>query len=222
MAKTLLNAVNEILVRVGNVHGDTGLLASLTSSARQRPIDIAIQVVNEGIDELYTTCRLPLPLSQAESTITLVASDRDYSLASDLVQMRWPLIDKTNAQYIHPYPGGYNAILVNDPEQDDTGLPYYGAISPVDGTLYLDRLPTSADAGRIYTYQYDKDLVLTDKDDTVPFNDTVFRAMVPAWAQLWRRDQQKEFDAAIFRMSVGRAAGLLSKALPRDDYNPRA
>jgi hypothetical protein len=222
MAKTLLNAVNEILKRVGNVHGDSGELTSLTSSARQRPIDIAVQVVNEGIDELYTACRLPLPLSQAESTITLVASDRDYSLASDLVQMRWPLIDKTNAQYIYPYPGGYNGILVNDPEQDDTGLPYYAAISPVDGTLYLDRLPTSAEAGRIYTYQYDKDLVLSDKADTVPFSDTVFRAMVPAWAQLWRRDQQKDFDAAIFRMSVGRAASALSKVLPRDDYNPRA
>jgi hypothetical protein len=222
MAKTLLNAVNEILKRVGNIAGDDGLLTTLSSSGRQRSIDIAIQVINEGIDELYTACQLPMPLSQAESTITLVASTRSYALATDLVQMRWPLIDKTNAQYIYSYPGGLNAILVNDPEQDDTGLPHYAAISPVDGTLYLDRLPTATEADKVYTYQYDKDLELSAATDTVPFGNLVFRAMVPAWVQLWRRDQQREFDQGIFRMSVGRAAAALSQTLPSDNYNPRA
>lgn len=221
MAKTLLNCVNEILKKVAIIHGDSGLLTSLSSTSRQRSIDIAIQVVNEGIDELYTTSELPLPLSQAESTITLVTADRSYSLATDLVQMRWPLIDKTNNQYIYKFAGGYNTLLLLDPEQDDTGLPYYGAISPVTGELYLDRAPTSAENGNVYTYQYDKDLELDQAADTVPFGNTTFRAMIPVWEQLWRRSQQKDFDADIYRMSLGRAARTVTRMQPTSDYCPR-
>src|SRR5690606_12032341 len=94
---------------------------------------------------------------QAEGTITLVDGQQDYALEGDLVLLRWPLIDKTNTQFISEFPGGYNAILLFDPEQDNTGLPHWGAISPVDAKLYLDRKPTSVEAGRVYTYQYDKD-----------------------------------------------------------------
>ena len=85
-------------------------------------------------------------------------------------------------------------MIVDDPEQDDTGIPHRGAINPVDGTLFLDTAPTAEDAGNVYTYQYKKDLSLEDATDTVPFEDNVFRAMVPAWVQLWKRDRRKEFD----------------------------
>lgn len=219
MAKTLLDCVNEILKRVGQIHGDTQALASLTSSSFQRSIDTAVQIVNEGIDELYSVSSRPLPMEQAEGTITLVAADRDYTLASDLVQMRWPLRDKTNNQHIQPI--SYSSILDLDIEQDDTGLPHWGAISPVDGTLYLDRAPTSVEAGRVYTYQYDKELEMSAQTDTVPFGNAVFRAMVPAWSQLWRRDMKQDFDGAIFDMSVGRASRLLTQEQMRTHYSPR-
>jgi len=221
MAKTLLNAVNEILKRVGEISGDSAELTSLTVSARQTIIDVAVQVVNEGIDELYTTTNTASPKEQAESTITLVTDDRSYALASDLVQLRWPLIDKTNNQYLWQHPGGYNAILEIDPEQDDDGLPHFAAISPVNEELYLDRIPTATENGRVYTYQYDKDLVLTGQDDTVPFKDIVFRAMVPAWVQLWKRERKGEFDGDLFETSIGRASRLLNQNQPRRSYNPR-
>jgi hypothetical protein len=221
MAKTLLNAVNEILRRVGMVQGDDSLLTSLAVSARQRSIDIAVQVVNEGIDELYSTTDIPQPNGQAESTITLVSSQRTYTLASDLVRIRWPFVDETNTQFLYPALGGYNDLLLLDPEQDDTGLPMFAAIRPTDGLLYLDRTPTSVEDGRIYTYQYDADLSLSDAGDTVPFNDAVFRAMVPAWVQLWKREQNNEFDGDLFKVDIGRAARLLTKAQPRTDYSPR-
>lgn len=221
MAKTLLNTVNEILKKVGQIHGDSAALTTLTDSGRQRAIDIAIQVVNEGIDELYSAGPKDKPKGQAESAITLVTGDRDYNLASDLVRLIWPLRDKTNNQIIVPFPSGYNAILSSDPEQDDTGLPHFAAINPVNGLLYLDRAPTTTENGNIYTYQYEKDLALTILTDTVPFENAVFRAMVPVWSQLWRRDIQNEFDNGLFRLNVGRAARLLTQERPRTDYCPR-
>ena len=221
MAKTLLNSVNEILLRVGNIHGDAAALTTLTSTARQRSIDIAIQVINEGIDELYSTTGIPLAQEQAESTVTLVATTRAYSLAADMVQLRWPFTDKTNNQYLEPYSGGYNQMLIDDPEQDDTGLPQFAAIRATDGLLHLDRAPTSVEAGRIYTYQYDKDLSLSVAADTVPFGDAVFRGMVPAWVQLWKREMQAEFDGDLFKASIGRAARLMTQQHPRTNYFPR-
>lgn len=219
--KTLLQAINEIFKRSALIAGDAGALTSLTDSARQVSIDQAVQVVNEGIDELYTTSSVPQPNEQSESSISLVAGTRAYTLASDLIQLRWPIIDKTNTQFLFQYPGGYNAILLGDPEQDDTGQPHYAAIRPTDGKLYLDRAPTSVEAGRVYTYQYDKTLELDAAADTVPFNDTVFRAMVPAWVQLFKRERRNEFDEPLYRQSIGRASRLLTQRQMRTSYNPR-
>lgn len=221
MAKTLLNAVNEVLKRVGVIAGDAGALVSLTDSPRQVQIDVAVQVVNEGIVDLYSTSNIALPQEQTSSTITLVAGTRAYALAADLVQIRWPMIDRTNNQYLYDYPGGYNQMLFDDPEQDDTGLPHYGAIRPTDNLLHLDRTPAAEDAGRVYVYQYDKSLLLTAAASTVPFNDTVFTKMVPVWAQLWRRDRQNDFDAGLYRLNLGTASGLLTQKQPRDNYLPR-
>lgn len=218
MAKTLLNSVNEILKRVNQIAGDAELLTTLTDSARQHMIDIAIQVVNEGIDQLYSLTETPAPTEQKQGTFSLVTSTRSYALASDLIQLRWPLIDKTNAQFISEMQGGYNAILLNDLEQDDTGLPHYAAISPVNGELYLDRIPTSAENGRVYTYQYDRDLALTLAADTVPFSNATFRAMVPVWAQLWKREERNEFDNELYRESLATAARFLRQGQPRASW----
>lgn len=218
MAKTLLNAVNEMFRRSSLVAGDASLLTTLTDSSRQVDIDVAVQVVNEGIDALYAICEISLPSGQGESTVTLAAGTRAYSLASDLTRLRWPLIDKTNTQFIFEYPDGYNGLLLFDPEQDDTGLPYYAAIRPTDGKLHMDRAPTATESGSIYTYQYDKDTVLSAASDAVPFNNRVFRAMVPAWIQLWKRERRSEYDAGLFKAAFGQAVTYLTEAIPRESW----
>lgn len=221
MAKTLLNAVNEIFRRVSLVAGDASLLTSLTDSSRQVDIDVAVQVVNEGMDALYSVCELSFPSGQAESSIALSTGTRAYSLASDLSRMHWPLIDKTNTQFIFEYPSGYEGLLFLDPQQDDTGLPYFAAIRPTDGKLHLDRAPTSTENGRVYTYQYDKDTGITSASDTVPFNNRVFRSMVPAWVQLWKRERKNEFDDKLYKAAFGQAVTLLTQSRPRDSWLPR-
>ena len=100
MAKTLLQAVNEVLKRV-DVIDSTGALSSLTDSARQQHIDRAVQAINEGMDELYSMNGEPKPQAMGENSITLVTGTRSYSLQTDLVTLLWPLRDETNAQYIY-------------------------------------------------------------------------------------------------------------------------
>lgn len=221
MAKTLLDCVNELLKRVNEVAGDAAALTTLTDSARQHIIDLSVQVINEGMDELYSATNIALPKEQGESTLTLVTGTREYTLATDLVQMRFPLRDKTNSQIIQEYPGDYNDMLDLDLEQDDTGLPHYGALSPVNGKLHLDRTPTSVENGKVYTYQYDKSVAMTAASDTVPFSDAAFRAMVPCWVQLYKREKRNEFDVGLFKASIGRASRFATYVEPRDSYSPR-
>ena len=221
---TLLDAVNAVLDRVGLIAGDAGKLTSLTDSGRQRGIDLAVQVIGEGVDELFTTSQVDQPLGQGEGTLTLLTSIRSYPLNSDVVRLRFPMIDRTNSQYILDFAGGYNAILIYDPQQIYTGLPHYGAISPVTGQFYVDRIPTSQENGRVYQYEYDKEMTLANATDVLPFNVAVLRAMVPAWAQLWKREIRgaKEFDQAQFGVNLGRASRLLTMKEQRDHYSPRA
>lgn len=212
MAKTLLDGINETLKATQIIAGDSAELMSLTRSNIQVYIDASVRHWNEAIGVLYSSAELPLPTELAEDTITLVADTRDYELDSSLVQIRWPFQDETNGHFIRKFNGEYLDLVNSQPQPANyIGLPDSGVIRPTDGFLYLDRLPTSVEAGRIYKYRYDKDLVLTSETDPMPFSDAVFRQMVPVTKQLWERDFKKTFDEALFRIGVGTAARLLTK-----------
>jgi len=216
---TLLNGVNEALKRLQIINSD---LSTLTSGGKQIPINIAIQVWNELVDELYSLSSEPFPEELASSSITLTASDRDYSLASDLNQLRYPLIDQTNGDYITEYPGGYLQMVVDQTIPSDyTGLPQNASIRETDGELYLDRIPTSTESGKVFTYWYDKDLELTLLTDTFPFKDVVFRALVPAATELIKSQMQNKFSRTAFDKSISRAAKYLTQKQERESWLPK-
>jgi len=154
-----------------------------------------------------------------EDSVTLVTSTRAYSLASDLVQMLWPLLDETNGRFIYEYEDGYHALITQQIFPDNyTGIPYRGVIRPTDGLLYLDYIPTSDENGLIYKYRYLKDTILSVAADTFPCTDACFRALVPAGAEFVNRVHKNKFDEAMFKTSVGRAARLLGKPPQRNSY----
>lgn len=219
MAKTLLNGVNDVLEKLGVLHGDTSVLTTLTDSSRQRIINLCIDAWNESITNLYSYTDSPRPQELAENTITLATSDRDYALQTDLVILHFPLRDETNGYVIDEYPGGY-LQLVNDQiiPGNETGLPSYGVIRPTDGELYLDKLPTSSENGLVFKYRYDKDLLMTAAADTVPFTDSVYTALVPAVAQAVSRTYRRSFDTETYNESLGTAARLMRMTTQRSNY----
>jgi len=221
VAKTLLNATNDMFKMAGLISGDADALTTLTDSARQKDIDWCGIALNQVIDELYTSASISNDSQQAEDTITLATNTRNYTLHTNLVRLHWPLIDKTHTQFIFEFAPGYDELLKLDPEVNDTGLPFLGCIRPTDGALYVFPTPTSAYNGYVYTYQYDKDLALSVASDTVPFNDTIYRAVIAAAFQVWKRERRDQFDAQLFKAHFGRAARLLSSRAPDEDYSPR-
>lgn len=224
--KTLLNAVNEIMKAVNVIAGDAAAFTTLTDAAQQHNIDIAIQIINEEIEELYTSSDIELPGEGKEGTITLATGTREYSLPSDFIEFVVAnndalAIDKTNTQYMWLWRGSYEDFLFVDPQQVYTGLPLWGMISPITGSLRVDRAPTSAENSKVYTYQYLKNLALSAASDTVPFNDEVFRAMVPAWAEKWKSRARNEFSVDLYRQGMGRAGRAVAQLPARRSYSPR-
>lgn len=220
--KQLLDCVNEVLKRVNVIDtANIGLLSSLTQSNIQNSIDVAVQVVNEGIDELYATTDLELPTAGAESSITLVLGQREYSLATNVVTLQWPFVCRANTQYLWEWKDSYEDFLLLDPQQIYTGVPLYAMISPITGELRLDRAPDSTVVGYQYYYEYKADMVLVNATDTVPFNNKVFRAMVPVWAELYSKVKRKEFDQVYYQLSLGRAARVMTGEPLLSHYSPR-
>ena len=220
MAKTLLNGVNEVLKRVQATDSDNAITA-LTGNAKQATVDIAVQVLNEVIDQLYEEAKYPLPKSTSSSSITLVTGTKSYALQSNLVRLQWPLLDQTNGKYLYPYPGGYLKMFESqDVPANYTGESNVAAINPEDGLLYLEKTPTANENGRVYAYNYEYDFTLSSASDTFPFSDAVFRAVVPAAAQMVKAEMQNKFNEGLFRLSIGRAARLLKMEPQRDSYLP--
>jgi len=221
MAKTLLNGVNEVLERLGIIQGDTAVLTSLTDSSRQRAINLTIDAWNEGIDLLYSMSNLPKPNELAENTITLVTSDRDYALQTDVNQIYFPLVDETNGYYIDEYPEGYlHLVTSQNVPANYTGLATYACIRPTDGQLYLDRIPTASENGLVFKYRYDKELALSILTDTVPFKDVVFRQMVRVVSEIVSREIGKEFSQDIYNEALSTASRYLNQQQQRDSYIP--
>lgn len=215
---TLLQAVNKVLRRTQIITSD---LSSLTASGKQPWVDTCVYAWNEVLLDLYSTSDLPFPQEVATSTFTLATSDRDYSLAADLIQLRYPIKDETNGRYITEYPGGFMQMQEDQVFiSNETGLPYLAAFSPIDGTLYLDKIPTSNENGLVYRYWYDKDLELSDAADTFPFNDHVYLSLVPAVAELWRLENQQAFNSAKYTHYMGMASKFLTQTQQRTSWLP--
>lgn len=212
MAYTLLNAVNLVLKRAKVISGINGALTSLTDSPRQPYIDVVTQVINESIHELYSESELPQPNQSATSNITLVNGTREYTLPSDLEQIRYPLQDTTNGKYIWEYPGGYEQMRKDQNIASVyTGLPFLATINPTNDKLRMNVQPTSNENGLVYELLYDKRHSLSAASDTFPFSDTVVDSLVECWTQDWQRESRRTFDPDARAKAFGKAMRYLNQ-----------
>lgn len=219
MPKNLLNGVNDVLKRVQIIKGENGELSSFTDSTIQHEIDTAIQYWNEVLEELYSKTKMPMPTEASSANITLVTGQREYSLPADCLTVRYPLMENTTGYYIFEWVKGYEDLRSHQQIPDNfTGRPNFCTISPVTNKLYMDYIPTAAENGLVYNLFYDKDISLSGINDQFPFNDAVYRALVPVVAEIWKLDQRKEFNEGIYKKRFAQACRYLSNNPLRETY----
>lgn len=219
MPHTLLSAVNRCFKRVRLIQGDAGALTSLTDSPRQAEIDSMVQVIQEVISDLFETCNLHTS-EVSEGTFTLVASQREYDLASDFEGMAIDkIVDQTDGYDLFPYPGGFERMF-RDQEQPSSyeGNPVFWVINPTTGKIRLDTNPSSGEAGRVYTYVYKKTLRYSSATDTFPFSDQVFEDLMPAIKEVWNREAKEKFDPVIYQRAMSRATQTLTQREQRNHW----
>jgi hypothetical protein len=216
---TFLQGVNDVLNRV-HVTSVNGAITSFTDSGRQVYIDLAIQLWNEAIDELYQITGQPRVQETAVTNITLVLGQREYDLPTNFVHIRWPLIDETNGYEICAYPGGYEAMRREQLQPSQwTGLPMFAAINPTTGDLRMDRAPDDDSAGLVFVLLYDKNNGMSAATDVIPVpNDPCYRALVGAIAEVWELRKRDDFDQGMFRASLARAASFMSQTPRREHW----
>lgn len=225
MAKTLLDGVNDALKRMGVIKGNSGSLVSLNDTQRQVVIDLAVAMWNEVIIDLYDSSEKPLPNEITAGTITLIAGQRHYDLPSNFLKIRWPMFNLTYNSKIYEYPGHWEKLFEDEiiAEIED-GLPLYAVVRPIDSKLYLDRTPRTEDAGRVYTFYYDKETLMSAATDLMPFNDTVYTLLIPAVVEKLKqaRDDQNltnfRVSMAKYDMAMGHAARMLTTERQKGSY----
>lgn len=221
-SRTLLDGVNDLLKRAKIVQGESRKFNSLTDKARQTAIDVAVMAWNEVQDELYAVSNDAFQFEPKEAVITLVDGQREYDLPSDLVEIRWPLINEDQGRRIDKYVGGFIQMRQDQLQPDNyNGMPSRAVINEINFKLRMDYTPTAEEDATEFKLLYDRDMELRLETDVFPFTDAVYRALLPAAHQLWRRNMQNNFDQALFRGSIARAAALLNPEQKVDTWAPR-
>lgn len=223
MAKTLLNGVNEVLKKAGLIDSDVGVLTSLSDSGRQSYIDTAVQALNECVDQLYAEAQMSKPNVLTTSLIVMNAGTQSNGAQTNVVRYRpeFHLVDRTNSHIIFfdMSEDAYAKLILADLEQDDTGLPSYAVVSPINGDIVWNITPSAEYHNRQYRYYYDKELELTAASDTFPFKDIVFRMLVNAAYERFTYMDRKEFNVGFYNYHMSLAAKYLRQVPPRQSWN---
>ncbi len=206
------------------IAGDTGDITSFTDTEHQREIDVALQIINEVLDEAYSLGSFSAEV--AEATITLATDTREYSLPSDFEKFVGiaTFINAENKRRITPYPGGYEQMYVDQPNPSDfIGQPQRYAINTTNAKLRVDRTPTSDENGDVYTALYEKRINLAATGDTFPCSDDAVDALISPIAEIWRAVINRESrEGSLSRSAFARALKVLRKGQVRKRYGRRA
>lgn len=215
---TLLDGVNKVLRRVGEITSVSPDLTSLTDSARQRQIDLAVQLWQDVME--YVQGWADLPGDIGEGSITLVTGTREYAVASDFQGfvgddkgVAWLI----NTDYrLSPYPGGYKQMYADqiDPSLY-TGQAGSWALNPVTQQIRLDRTPTVNENGDVLTYLYDKVITLSAATDNFPIPDAAVNVLSLTVAEVYKLSQKERLTGDVWRIGVAEALRISSRK-PKD------
>lgn len=210
MATTLLQAVNRVLKRVGEISSASPDLTSLTDSARQIQIDKCVQLWQEAMEYMQGFADLPGDIGSG--TITLVTGTREYATASGFQgfvgdESGAPFLVCASPTYrIGEYPGGYKQMFAEQPDPDlYTGQPGSFVYNPVTEMIRLDRTPTSAENGQVFTYLFDRAVTLVAFDDTFPIPDAAVNVLTNSVAEAYKLSMGKGLAAGVWKLGIAEA-----------------
>lgn len=171
---TFLEAITRILRSNAIIRGDTDAPSSFSDTNHNASMQLAIVAVQDELAALVADKLLPYEKTSA--TISLTTSTRTYSLASDFVNFYGMphFYDSTDERIIPMWPGGQEALqMVHWKYQTEEGTPNWWYWEPTTSKkVGFFQVPNSSYNGRSLTYHYEKEIVLDEAGDTMPFHNS--------------------------------------------------
>lgn len=173
-ALTFIDGVNRVL-RINNViAGGDDDITTFSDSQHEADISRAKIAIQDEIAELVSDNML-LPFEKTSATITLVANQRSYSLASDFITfygMRPSFYDATDNRRLYEYIGGEDLLRNVDYQYaTNTGTPidwYWDRTTTKKVAFY--NIPNETYDGRSLSYDYEGSVMVENSTDALPFH----------------------------------------------------
>lgn len=173
---TFLDGLNRLLRINSVIKGNDDKVVAFTDTDHASDIELGQIAIQDELNDLISDHFIGY--EDAQTSFTSVASTTTYALATDFIRFigKNPfLYDSTNNVQIFEYPGGKDALRHDVPNYaTQTGDPYWWYFEP-DTTKKISVYPTpdSSNAGKVYTYDYEKDVSISAATETIPFANTI-------------------------------------------------
>jgi hypothetical protein len=233
MAATFLSTVNRILRTCAIIRGDTDTISTFSDTQHNASLNLAVVAVQQELVRLVADRLIPAE-RKTSGTITLAADTRTYSLASDFVRFYGVphFYNSSGNRQIYEFPGGLEALQVQYyTYATDTGSPNYWYWEPTTTKkVGLFQVPSSGEAGEVWTYEYEGSVLISDVSDTLPFPNTeedyMFTDMAARRFKFMWEDVKNELDIqavlekdATYRSSKATLMALIRGYKPKRSYS---
>ena len=165
-----LAAVNRIMRSEGIIRGDTDAATTFSDLQHGATISLAQIAVQDELNDILSDQLIAYEHSSLGSVVSVVGQV-SYALASDFIRFYGvaSLYDATNKVRLYEYPGGEARLQQTYFEYKTTqGTPqawYFDATT----TKKIGLWPVPS-AVKTYSYDYEKDVSVTNSSDTLPFH----------------------------------------------------
>ena len=174
---TFLDAVNRILRLNAVIRGDTDPITTFSDTAHNASLNLAVVAVQDELTKLIADKLIPKERSTSGS-VTLTTNTRTYDLASDFIRF-YGLPHFYNAaanRQIYEYSGGLPQLQTDIYNfQTQYGDPNWFYFEPTNSTskkVGFFQVPSSAQNGIVWTYDYEASVMVSAASDNLPFHTT--------------------------------------------------
>lgn len=171
---TLLEAVVRIFRSNGIIRGDTDAPASFSDTNHNASMQIAIVAIQDEVAALLADNLIPY--EKTSDTLSLVSGTRTYDLAADFVNFYgFPhFYDSTDNRVIPMWDGGLPKLQLADFKYETaSGTPNWWYWEPsTTKKVGFYQVPDDTYNGRSISYQYEKEIVLDEVGDVLPFHNS--------------------------------------------------
>lgn len=172
---TFIEAVNRILRLNAVIRGDTDTVTTFSDTAHNASLNLAVVAVQDELTRLIAD-KLITKERSTSGSITLTTNTRTYDLASDFIGF-WGVphfYNSTSNRQIYEYPGGLEKLQVEIYNfQTQYGQPNWFYFEPANSTnkkVGFFQVPSSAENGNVWTYDYEASVMVSSASDNLPFH----------------------------------------------------